>query len=195
MTLMKSIINKIHLCILLTFNKITIKFNLIKIYRKINFSRPYILDKKADPMETVFITISPPTSLLKLGYRHQDYYDRIDPVLRRIGKSYILYPEFDDKGRLHYHGFIHGYDQIKYFATAHKLNRIGWTKIDKIKSWLDNLRLVIYCQKQWRKTSQVFEYADIKIKPLFKKNLRNSNIGMVLQEPPKTTIFDFIKMD
>lgn len=138
--------------------------------------------------DTVFITISPPTSLMKLSYRHQYYYDLLDPVLRRMCKSYILYPEFDNKGRLHYHGFLHDFDEIKYIATNYKLNRIGWTKVDKLKTFKDQLRTVLYCQKEWRKTTKIFECADIKIKPLFKKSRKTQHSA---GPPSPPSILDF----
>lgn len=143
-------------------------------------------------IDSVFITISPPTSLLSLRYRLQHYHDLLDPILRRMSKSYILYPEFDEKGRLHFHGFLHGFDNIKYIATNYKLNRIGWTKIDKLKTFKDNLRTVLYCQKEWRKTTQIFKCIGIDIEPLFKKHLRRSQLSIATpQAPPRASIYDY----
>lgn len=141
---------------------------------------------------TVFITISPPTNLMSLRYRLQHFHDELDPILRRMSTSYILYPEFDSHGRLHFHGFLHGFDNIKYIATNYKLNRIGWTKIDTIKSFKDHIRMVMYCQKEWRKTVSIFKLIGIEIEPLFKKHLRRSQLSINRGlEPPRTTIYDF----
>ena len=117
------------------------------------------------------ITISPPARQGRcLRFRLQDYWDSIDVVLRRMCKSYILYPEFDDNGRLHFHGMVGDFDKCKYFCWKYKLDRIGFTCVKPITN---SLVWMLYCQKNWRKTCKVFSYEAYDLKPLFRKNRKN----------------------
>lgn len=136
--------------------------------------------------KSMAITISTPPSQFSVLYRIQDHHTSIDESLRKICKSYILYPEFDEQGRLHYHGMINGYDEIKYFHLKWKLDRVGYTLVKPIKQ---PLIWVLYCQKSWRRTSRVFEKSNIEITPLFKikKIYSKYSDNYLIQQINKTT--------
>lgn len=111
-------------------------------------------------------------------------------------KSYILYPEFDEQGRLHFHGMLHGYDRIKYFAWKYKLDRIGYTLVKPISEKTNaNIGWVLYCQKGWRSTCKVFSNVGVKIVPLVKKNLRRKKeIIKYVEEPKVVNIYNFFQL-
>lgn len=119
----------------------------------------------------VALTISPPHSMLSVPYRCQDYYNKIDDILRQICKSYIMYPEFADDGRLHFHGVCRGWDKIKYHKWQYKLYKLlGQYKVTNMNNPLE---WVLYCQKEWRHTSTVFSHCGVEqLHPLEKKNKR-----------------------
>lgn len=94
------------------------------------------------------ITISPryrlkdPLTLLKEDKKI------IRRYLNRFSKLYILYPEFDNKQRLHYHGMVEVHDKIKLFRTKHLIDKnVGWTKIGAIATYNDQLKWLMYCKK------------------------------------------------
>lgn len=143
------------------------------------------------------ITISPPTVFCSVRHRLRILHDVIDPILRRIATSYILYPEFDSNKRLHFHGLLRGYDDIKYHLTKWKLDKIGFTKVDILKSQKDRLRFICYCQKEWRKTTLVLEKAGLfpDEYPLFKKTRRSRKTVIHSIGPPRSkSIYDFFPM-
>ncbi len=96
------------------------------------------------------ITISPP-------YRHfspEHLYAEDIPVIRRwfrkFSKHYILFSEFDDESRLHYHGTIYINDMIKFHKTRyHMSTKVGFIKIKLLKSPLDLLRWTFYIRKDY----------------------------------------------
>lgn len=98
-------------------------------------------------MSVYGITISPRYRTLN----PQTLYDQDSHAIRRqlnkCSHHYILYPEFDTSSRLHYHGIIRMDDLRKYHHIKYCLDAIGWTKCDKIKTHMDHLRWIIYCQK------------------------------------------------
>lgn len=69
--------------------------------------------------------------------------------LNKMSKHYVLVPEFSDKGRLHYHGTIQITDKLKMYNNKYKLDRLGFTKMDPLKTFKDHLRWTLYCRKNF----------------------------------------------
>lgn len=114
------------------------------------------------------ITISPPcnpptVSCLKwLDIKEYD----IRRLLNKFSRHYILYPEFSDTGRLHWHGLIIVHDKLALNLTRHLINKqLGWLALKPIRTFKDKLGWLMYCQK---------EYADIcrAFKPIIYMNLK-----------------------
>lgn len=89
--------------------------------------------------------------------------------LNKFSNLYIIYPEFDNTERLHYHGIITITDNVKFHKTNYLLGKLGFTKWIKIKSNKENLRSTIYSMKDWALNRHIFD------KPiLYKKNVRKT---------------------
>lgn len=121
---------------------------------------------------TLAITISPPNrckgSKLKNPLRYMFDEDCAQMMsffkYNRI-KSFIIYPELDDKGRLHYHGIIKlDLNQFVRFHKhcIHKLRLIGYVDIVNLskKTFEDRLKWVIYITKNWSYTKSVLDLKD-----------------------------------
>lgn len=136
------------------------------------------------------ITISLQSVAYKPEFIHNEVIKYIDPVLRRIFKYYYIIPEFSKKGRLHYHGIGTGYDHIKAFQTKYKLDKIGLTKFDELKTIKDKMRWILYIHKEMDTTMRVFKYEDIKELHNFKKNLKKQKSE--IKEIKTHTIYDYL---
>lgn len=115
-----------------------------------------------------FITISPQDRTLqysKLKFANPTYCVFLDDELaiKHIFKKnritrYIIFPELDDKGRLHYHGKITSLTESQrvslYKSVRPTLQRIGFVDLQPVKNELECL---YYCKKQFAFTSQVLE--------------------------------------
>lgn len=113
---------------------------------------------------SIAITISPPNRVKWTGFcnPNRNLYDSdkfiIEAVLKynRI-KDYLIYPEFDVKGRLHYHGILNltNAQRIRLYKHAQpKLTSIGYVDVKPIDS---KLTWLCYIKKQWHFTAQVLE--------------------------------------
>lgn len=73
-------------------------------------------------------------------------------------KRYVIYPELDPKGRLHYHGRIivsPSQECSFYKSIKPRLERnIGFVDVSTVVNELENL---IYCMKDWGKTQSIIE--------------------------------------
>lgn len=94
------------------------------------------------------LTISPPNikymTVPEIMNKHLRY-------LSRMKCKFVLYPELDKTGRLHYHGYIYKSD-IGYKEDLELLKKIGYIKIKDIsnnKGWLQ------YCKKEWKTTRKL----------------------------------------
>lgn len=86
----------------------------------------------------------------KFAYEVQSFKIRI--LLKFISRHFCLYPEFDDKGRLHYHGIVRVYDKVKLHKTKHKFDReVGFLKYERLMTFKDHLTYLVYCRKQYEK--------------------------------------------
>lgn len=106
------------------------------------------------------LTISPKDRTDKynrlINIFHQDRYF-LKRELRKCCKYFCLYPELDKTGRLHYHGVIKIHDSVKWFKQIMpKLKyELGFIMIKELKSFKDNLKWLVYCQKEFGTTRHI----------------------------------------
>lgn len=114
---------------------------------------------------TVAITISPPHRSDNIAFSDPNLMTYLEDrsYIRQILnynriRRYIIYPEFDDKGRLHYHGTI-TLDHNQYVRfhkhAIHKFRRLGFTDIKSLKEFDDKLRWSYYIKKNWGLTKEI----------------------------------------
>lgn len=140
-------------------------------------------DTGLDSETTYAITLSPPFVANRPDWLWQEYRPIIDELIRPLCKSYIMYTEFSNEGRMHFHGVLHGYDKIKYYRTKYKIHRaIGFSCIKPLISFKDKLQWMLYCQKGYRLTTQVLE------------NLDGSTVMLKIQKERKRKKTTIIKM-
>jgi len=73
---------------------------------------------------------------------------------------YIIFPEFDEKGRLHYHGVLtlnHHQFVTFYKQTYFKLSRLGFVDVKQMSTFEDKFRWSIYMKKNWGITKDILE--------------------------------------
>lgn len=74
---------------------------------------------------------------------------------------HIIYPEFDNKGRLHYHGIIDMtiHDYVSWHkSTKHRFERtIGFTDLKELTTFQDKLKWNIYIRKSWPLTHKILQ--------------------------------------
>lgn len=97
-------------------------------------------------------------------------------------KSYILYPELDERGRLHYHGILtlSNTEYIRFEKHArHKLRQLGHVDTSDCTQLKNNMRYMIYMKKNWMVTKDILEISDPimsqseKLKPSIVKQQQN----------------------
>lgn len=122
------------------------------------------------------LTISPPPRYTinndwKLLYV---WVKRITSVLTPFCSEWIMYPEFDESARLHFHGIFHVKDKIKYYKTINRLRKHGFIKIENriTPKWEE------YIRKSLSHTLEVFTPDCAEYIPFHKGTLRE----MVIQE-------------
>ncbi len=95
------------------------------------------------------MTISPPYRFNRPTYLYNEDIPKIKRWLNKFSRHYVIYSEFDDESRLHYHLSVWIHDLIKYHKTKYLLNnKLGFIKTKLLKTRLDLLRWHIYCIKQ-----------------------------------------------
>lgn len=118
-------------------------------------------------MQKIAITISPPPRTLYRDTKNPYQFQFLDDKLiitqvfkyNRI-KSFIIYPEFDSKGRLHYHGILNlNHNELVRFHkhAIHKLRKLGFIDISPINAFSNNLRQIVYMSKDWGYTKDILE--------------------------------------
>lgn len=96
------------------------------------------------------ITISPPRRPQSPRHLYKDDCPWIQKQLNRCASRYILYPEFDLSGRLHYHGTIVLNSLSSWgFVKSTIDKQLGYTCLKKIASFDDTLRWLLYCRKNF----------------------------------------------
>lgn len=111
------------------------------------------------------LTVSPRYRSIKPETLYEQDKYSLRRLLNRMSTHYILYPEFDKNSRLHYHGVVECHDLIKFHRIKYLFDNIGWTKLDPLKTFMDRLRFIIYCQKEFAVTHQLLD-------PIMYKSLR-----------------------
>lgn len=116
---------------------------------------------------TYAFTLSPPNRLIgtKLKNFNRILYDSDRLALNSILmynriKRFIIYPEFDEKGRLHYHGNItvNNTQKVRLFKHAMcKMRSIGFVDLKPLESFNDKIKWICYCKKQWHIARSVLE--------------------------------------
>lgn len=116
-------------------------------------------------MPKLAITISPPPRYKYIKNKDPErlQYDDDKSQIKSIMSynkiyTYIIFPEYDDKLRLHYHGIINmtHTQYIRFQKHAiHKLRLIGFVDISIINEFINNLRQCVYMQKNWAETKQI----------------------------------------
>lgn len=97
------------------------------------------------------ITISPPPRPgCDIDLYKSDKY-LLCKLIKRCSKHFSLWPEFSPyNDRLHYHGIIRIDDFIKWYRYSKPMiKRLGFIKIDKIKTFKDHLKFIIYSTKEY----------------------------------------------
>ena len=55
---------------------------------------------------------------------------RLHKALKAFSRTYTYYHEYDDSGRLHFHGYFEIYDKIKFKKNSYTLRKYGFTKYE-----------------------------------------------------------------
>lgn len=117
--------------------------------------------------EKLFITLSPPSRTMQYArnkFKNPNkcvYIDDISIIKntfrRNKIKQYICCPEFDNKGRLHYHirATVTPSQKVSIYKSVRPtLERLGYVDVQPVKHDVENL---IYCLKSFKETSQILE--------------------------------------
>lgn len=111
------------------------------------------------------LTLSPPDCKILTV---MEIFNRHKVKLKQVKSNFVLYPELDLKGRLHYHGTI---CKTEFFRDDLKvLEDIGFVKIkpiDHVTGW------VKYCRKEWKLTKKILKIK----KPIQPKDLVDIRIS------------------
>lgn len=153
-------------------------------------------------MEYREITISPPLRIVNV-IKHKDpnfhiYFDDMIQIRSILDynrfEHYIIYPEFDSKGRLHYHGRINlnSNEKIRFYKHAMaKLAQIGYFHTSVIKHDIKSqLHWDLYMKKEWPITKEILGI-DNPIMPIrqsvkAKEDNLNARIKLILAEEDKS---------
>lgn len=118
----------------------------------------------------VFITVSPPLrSIRDQSSIYQDDLLYLAKV-RLCSKHYVIYPEFDSSGRLHYHGIMRIDDKIKWYKSVLPMLRkcLGFVCIKQINTIKDKINIILYITKDWSVTKEIL-YLEVPIMPSKRK--------------------------
>lgn len=95
------------------------------------------------------ITISPPHYKGKPDFLYNNVKYTLQTKFARCSEHYILYPEFSDTSRLHFHGIIRFKDKIKFDKSIKYYIdfNIGYVCIKPLDKYKDLLQWILYCKK------------------------------------------------
>lgn len=131
------------------------------------------------------ITVSPRWRPMNPTMLCEEDYNALNLLLNKCSKHYILFPEFTElTSRLHYHGVIRIDDRIKFHHIKYKLDNIGITKIDKLKTPKDHISWLVYCMKDWAVNASQY-------KPLIYKRRTRFRKHHIEEQPSKGNILDW----
>lgn len=94
------------------------------------------------------LTISPPMRTGKPTYHYVSDRNIMTHYLNTYSDHYIMYPEFTNDGRLHYHGIVYIKDKYKFYHTKHYMEHIGFSMWKPLKTHKDHMTWLIYCLKE-----------------------------------------------
>lgn len=134
------------------------------------------------------ITISPPDRVSKYnrleGIYKMDKFS-LNKKLRNCSKYFILFPEVDLQGRLHYHGVIKIDDQTKWYKSVLPYIRgtLGFVLLKPLKTTTDMLKWNIYSMKNWASMKDIFIEPIIITKPkrLLKSNTEGKDLDIGIE--------------
>lgn len=123
-------------------------------------------DHKLDPqIYGITITFNDEKKYKKITFGNMDDYARsyvfhghmLDYAFKRPQVKFVIYPEYDQNGRLHYHGVVYGVYQSEFKKLVHGLKRkFGFCKIEleikHIEEWLK------YISKDTKKSGLPFVF-------------------------------------
>lgn len=96
------------------------------------------------------ITISPPYRLFSPEYLYNEDIPKIRRWFKKFSKHFILFAEFDESSRIHYHGTIYIDDLIKFHKTRYHFQyRVGFVKTKLLRTFIDLLRWTYYIRKDY----------------------------------------------
>jgi len=147
------------------------------------------------------ITISPPLRYNNKLFKNPNKCQYMDDLIfirhvfhyNRIG-SYIIYPEFDQKGRLHYHGTLNlSHDELVRFYkhAVHKLGNLGFVDHKRLLTFMDKLKWSIYCKKEFGLTRDILEIQS----PIMSIGDKKTVKCVKVQEIKTPTLFDYFKLE
>lgn len=127
------------------------------------------------------LTISPPERVNKWNALKSIFINDkifINQQLRKCSKSYYVYPELDDNGRLHYHGTIMVQDMVKWKKSVlPSFKRVlGFTKVKTIVDEPNEKKWHEYCSKEWELTQEILGLDDLEIIRYEVKPVKQANI-------------------
>lgn len=97
-----------------------------------------------------FVTITPPYRLNKPEFIYNEDKYMIRRYFNRFSHHFCFYPEFSESCRLHYHGIVEVHDMRKFYNTKYLIDKsIGFSRFDRLKTFKDHLRTVLYCRKDY----------------------------------------------
>lgn len=135
-------------------------------------------NNRAARLDMVALTISPPDvkylTIDKLWLHHKR-------LLSKIKSKFVLYPELDKTGRLHYHGYIH--KEISLKEDLEYIKKLGFVKVKDI---FDLGEWVKYCSKEWKFTKKMKNISGCYI---WKKPINNDDCVIVMTSYDITTYF------
>lgn len=149
------------------------------------------------------ITVSPPYRCRGLKRRnpHRHVYDDDQFQIKSIFKynrikKFIIFPEFDNKGRLHYHGTLelNRCEYVRFNRHAiFKLQEIGFVDVKKLITFTDKLKWNMYCRKDWHISQEILEIT----RPIWNNNIcldkKTKNEEYIEIELPKN-IMDYFEL-
>lgn len=135
------------------------------------------------------LTVSPPHRNRSPRYLYNSDSPYLIRQLNRCSDHYILYPEFDDKGRLHYHGVVRINNKMSWGFVKYNIDSaLGYTCLKPLETNIDHIRWLLYCRK---------EYDSKVLSPIMPKALKKGRPRMVIKQsdikPYKNrTIMDYL---
>lgn len=129
------------------------------------------------------LTVSPKDRVDKYNKIEHIYIDDVNIMrkyMKRCSSHYIVYPETDAVGRLHYHGIIEVSDKIKFVKQViPALKRIGYVCLKPLDTLKDNISWILYCSKEWMITKDIVDIQQPLIPQHKKKIIKDRNTDYV----------------